>query len=280
MFVYYAYYQNTRFSYDKVSNERLFTIPELRNTSTPFLVDTSSCQIPHIDPFDKSVKRMLRNGTVLKCAVKDDLVYSNGNTIFINWKAVNNSQFKNRIKYCKYEVIWRPYNEMKHHNYFKFINESNEFVDHVDISNEFVRVKCYTGAGLHLYTNFFSFVHLKEDVEDRCEKNAIKFANTQKEQLNVLMLGVDSIARNNMLRYMKKTWSYLVNEINAIDLLGYNKVADNTFPNIVPMTVGKSVDQLPRNKSIWLMQMDDYNFIWNNYSAKGYRTFMPKITLS
>ncbi|VDI28237.1 Hypothetical predicted protein [Mytilus galloprovincialis] len=40
------------------------------------------------------------------------------------------------------------------------------------------------------------------------------------------------------------------NEINAIDLLGYNKVADNTFPNIVPMTVGKSANQLPRNKSL------------------------------
>ncbi|VDI26635.1 Hypothetical predicted protein [Mytilus galloprovincialis] len=177
------------------------------------------------------------------------------------------------MKYCKYEVIWRPYNGMYHHNYFKFINKSNEFVDHVDILNEFVRVKCYTGAGLDLYTNFFSFVHLKKDVEDRCEQNAIKFANTRKEQLNILMLGVDSIARNNMLRYMKKTWSYLVNEINAIDLLGYNKVADNTFPNIVPMTAGKSADQLPRNKSVWKMQIDDYNFIWNNYSAKGYRTF-------
>ncbi|XP_063420600.1 uncharacterized protein LOC134705813 [Mytilus trossulus] len=39
------------------------------------------------------------------------------------------------------------------------------------------------------------------------------------------------------------------------------------------MTAGKSADQLPRNKSVRLMQMDDYNFIWNNYSAKGYRTF-------
>ncbi|CAG2206651.1 unnamed protein product [Mytilus edulis] len=254
-------------------NERLFTIPELRNTSTPFLVDTSFCQIPHIDPFDTSVKRMLKHGTVLKCAIKDDLLYSIGNTIFINWKAVNNSRFKNEMKYCKYEVIWRPYNEIHHHNYFKFINKSNEFVDHVDISNEFVRVKCYTGAGLDLYTNFFSFLHLKKDIEDRCEQNAIKFANTRKEQLNILMLGVDSISRNNMLRYMQKTWSYLVNEINAIDLLGYNKVADNTFPNIVSMTAEKFVNELPRKESLRLVPMDNYNFIWNNYSAKGYRTF-------
>ncbi|VDI08852.1 Hypothetical predicted protein [Mytilus galloprovincialis] len=215
---------------------------------------------------------MFRKGTVLKCVVVNDLVYSNGNTIFINWKAVNNSQPKNAMKYCKYEVIWRPYNKKRHHNFFLFKNESKEFVDRIDISNEFIRVKCYTEGGLDVYTNFFSFVHLKADVEDRCEKNAIKFANTRQEQLNVLMMGIDSIARNNMLRYMKETWKYLVNTHNAIDLLGYNKVADNTFPNIIPMTAGKFENELPRNKSLRWPPMDNYNFIWNNYSAKGYRT--------
>ncbi|CAG2247955.1 unnamed protein product [Mytilus edulis] len=273
--VYYAYYQHFRSSQYKVleSNERLPTITEFRNTSGPFLVDTSACKIPYIDPFDKSLKHMFRKGTALKCAVINDVVYSNGNTIFINWKAVNNSQLKNRMKYCKYEVIWRPYNKKRHHNFFMFKNESKEFVDRTDISNEFIRVKCYTGGGLDVYTNFFSFVHLKADVEDRCEKNAIKFANTRQEQLNVLMMGIDSIARNNMLRYMKETWKYLVNTQNAIDLLGYNKVADNTFPNIVSMTAEKFVNELPRKESLRLVPMDNYNFIWNNYSAKGYRTF-------
>ncbi|CAG2196516.1 unnamed protein product [Mytilus edulis] len=203
----------------------------------------------------------------------NDVVYSNGNTIFINWKAVNNSQLKNTMKYRKYEVIWRPYNKKRHHNFFMFKNESKEFVDRIDISNEFIRVKCYTGGGLDVYTNFFSFVHLKADVEDRCEKNAIKFANTRQEQLNVLMMGIDSIARNNMLRYMKETWKYLVNAQNAIDLLRYNKVADNTFPNIVSMTAGKFLNELPWNESLKTATMNNFNFIWNNYSSKGYRTF-------
>ncbi|XP_071155419.1 uncharacterized protein [Mytilus edulis] len=267
--VYYAYYQHVWLGQYKVqeSKERLFTITEFKNTSAPFLVDTSACKIPYIDPFDKSLKHMFRKGTALKCAVINDVVYSKGNTIFINWKAVNNSQLKNRMKYCKYEVIWIPYNEKRHNDFFMVKKESKEFVDRTDISNEFIRVKCYTGGGLDVYTNFFSFVHLKADVEDRCEKNAIKFANTRQEQLNVMMMGIDSVARNNMLRYMKETWKYLVNTHNAIDLLGYNKVADNTFPNIVPMTVGKFVNELSS------FDFDNYNFIWNKYSAKGYRTF-------
>jgi hypothetical protein len=45
-----------------------------------------------------------------------------------------------------------------------------------------------------------------------------------------------------MMRYITKTRSYLLNEMSAIELVGYNKVADNTFVNIVPMTAGKYVD--------------------------------------
>jgi hypothetical protein len=60
--------------------------------------------------------------------------------------------------------------------------------------------------------------------------------------------------------------------MSAIELVGYNKVADTTFVNIVPMTAGKYVDQLPWNESIRWTSMDEYNFIWNNYSANGYRT--------
>ncbi|VDI25524.1 Hypothetical predicted protein [Mytilus galloprovincialis] len=82
-------------------------------------------------------------------------------------------------------------------------------------------------------------------------------------------MGTDSIARNNMLRYMKKTWTYLVNKLNAIDLLGYNKVADNTFPNIVSMTAGKFLNELSWNESLKTATMDNFNFIWNNYSSKG-----------
>ena len=86
------------------------------------------------------------------------------------------------------------------------------------------------------------------------------------------MLGVDSISRINMMRYITKTRSYLLNEMSAIELVGYNKVADNTFVNIVPITAGKYIDQLPWNESIRWTSMDEYSFKWNNYSGNGYRT--------
>jgi hypothetical protein len=85
-------------------------------------------------------------------------------------------------------------------------------------------------------------VHLKKEVEKGCKENFQKFENSRKEYLSILMLGVDSISHINMMRYMTKTRSYLLNEMSAIELVGYNKVADNTFVNIVPMTAGNYVD--------------------------------------
>jgi hypothetical protein len=43
--------------------------------------------------------------------------------------------------------------------------------------------------------------------------------------------------------------------MSAIELVGYNKVADNTFVNIVPMTAGKYVDQLPASFFYFFFQM-------------------------
>jgi hypothetical protein len=50
--------------------------------------------------------RDTNNGTELKCAVQEDLVYSVNGTIFINWEVVNISL--PTLTYCKYDVIWRP----------------------------------------------------------------------------------------------------------------------------------------------------------------------------
>jgi hypothetical protein len=37
-----------------------------------------------------------------------------------------------------------------------------------------------------------------------------------------------------MIRYMPETRKYLLQNMSAFELIGYNKVADNTFVNIVP----------------------------------------------
>jgi hypothetical protein len=87
-----------------------------------------------------------------------------------------------------------------------------------------------------------------------------------------MMVGEDSVSRNNMIRYMPETRDYILNKMSAIEFLGYSKVADNAFLNIVPMTTGKFVHELPWNASAVNVSFDRYDFIWYSFSKQGYRT--------
>jgi hypothetical protein len=62
--------------------------------------------------------------------------------------------------------------------------------------------------------------------------------------------------------------------LNAISLLGYTKVGDNTFPNLVPVLTGLAEEDLERAcpwPSAW-HKLDDCPFIWKDYASSGYRT--------
>ena len=122
--LYYANYQHvhdTRYDAYDTTDGRLFVIPtKINNSSAAFLVDTSVCKIPRVDPFDKSIKHLLKNGSALECETKVYIVYVEGNTIYIDWKAINESRFKDNIEYCRYDVIWRPYDVRKNHDFMEY----------------------------------------------------------------------------------------------------------------------------------------------------------------
>lgn len=241
-----------------------------------FLINTEGCKIQKLDPYDPLIKGHLKHGTELKCSVQEDLVYSVNGTIFINWEVVNKSL--PTLTYCKYDVIWRPPYEVKKHNFYTFVNESAQFVSNISVTDEFIRVRCFDENNTAIYTNVFSFVPTKTKVEEGCSERVKKYSKnkTKIEELSILILGVDSVSRSNMIRYMPETRNYLLQNMSAFELIGYNKVADNTFVNIVPMTTGKFVKELPWTEDMTNVPFDKYDFIWKKYSQRGYRTLFSE----
>lgn len=88
LFLYYSNYQHvhdTRYDAYDTTDVRLFVIPtKINKSSAAFPVATSVCKIPRVDPSDKSVKHLLKNGSALECETKVDIVYVEGNTIYID----------------------------------------------------------------------------------------------------------------------------------------------------------------------------------------------------
>jgi hypothetical protein len=99
--------------------------------------------------------------------------------------------------------------------------------------------------------------------------------------VSVLILGIDSVSRLNAERLWPKSLKIL-NEMNAITLLGYNKVADNTFPNLVPVLIGQSVEELndvcgwPTESKAYLEKFDECPFLWHTYANLGFRTMLAE----
>jgi hypothetical protein len=123
-----------------------------------------------------------------------------------------------------------------------------------------------------VYKNYHAFVPLKPEVEKLCQNTRKNIISKNKERLSVLVLGMDAVSRLNFHRQMPKTES-LLESMHAIELFGYNKVADNTFPNLVPVLSGLSEKEL--QQTCWpkaSSAFDKCKWIWKNFSAAGYRT--------
>ncbi|XP_061179332.1 uncharacterized protein LOC133187952 [Saccostrea echinata] len=234
------------------------------------------CKLPYLNPYDPAIKPIIGQ-TELKCKY-ESIIYENGQRLSVNWTAVKLSNVSSTFAYCTYKPISRPA-VVTDHNYFEYGQESVRFTESIDVADEFIRVQCYNSSHEVVFQSFHQFVLLKEEVEMRCNKAFKEHLHnkTVKETMNVILLGIDSVSRLQSIRSLKRTRAYLLDVLGAVELTLYNKVADNTFVNIVPMTLGKFIEEMPYNESVGSNEpFDKYNFIWKQFSMKGYRTLFAE----
>ena len=240
-----------------------------------FVVDTPGCKIPDVDPFDRSIRHLIIKAGVLLCNATSAATYVDGEHLRINRSALRH--YAERLTHCEYQVIYRPSEPSD--NMYQYSKTVVKFTTDVKVQGEFIRVACYGEQGGLLYQNFHAFVLTRPELEKRCDKahgEHLRRVKDPRDLFNVMMIGMDSVSRLNFVRQMPRTRRYLVQQLKAVELKGYNKVADNTYVNLVPMFAGKFVEELPWNESISSVPFDRYNFLWKNFSARGYRTLFAE----
>src|SRR5699024_2860750 len=101
---------------------------------------------------------------------------------------------------------------------------------------------------------------------------------------SVIFLVIESLSRLNYLRYLNQTRKALEDQLgNTFYLEGLNKMADNSYPNMVPLLTGRRLysGELSGNENYG--PYDDWPFIWKDFSRAGYLTSLhedyPKFTL-
>ncbi|XP_012139050.1 uncharacterized protein LOC100878029 isoform X2 [Megachile rotundata] len=221
-----------------------------------------------MDPYDSAIKRFIRKEEPISCEHGDHLplVESNDTALFVNPAAINHFYNKSEEVDCCWRPFWRTKDE---DNAVTYDNECFKFQNSTEISTEFVKVECSRNNEV-IYKDYHVFLPRLSTTEKRCEK--AKAANPKRDFLNLLIVGIDSVSRINFHRMMPHTVQAL-QSLGAVEMLGYTKVADNTYPNLVPVLTGLTEGEL--HDLCWQTKhktFDDCPFIWKNFSAAGYRT--------
>lgn len=92
---------------------------------------------------------------------------------------------------------------------------------------EFILVKCKRISNKKpevVYTNGHALVRRKHDVTERFKERDKNGSDNKTKPLSVLLIGIDSISRLNLIRAMPNTAQYLY-DTGWMELKGYNKVS-------------------------------------------------------
>ena len=97
------------------------------------------------------------------------------------------------------------------------------------------------------------------------------FKKTESNVPNVLLLAIDATSYVNFKRHFNKTQELLKGK-DFFELRGYNKVGQNTFPNMIPFLTGHHSRELVSDERLNRINFDDWPIIWKKYSEKGFLT--------
>ncbi|XP_044756231.1 uncharacterized protein LOC123314893 [Coccinella septempunctata] len=237
---------------------------EIGDNQKGYLIKTKGCKIPELPITNKHLESYFEFKYEGAHCNKDrpPLVASNLTSLFVlkaSFGSYNISQ-RSSLRCCYEELMRKEPKEGQSDRQYQFRNVCNEFDDSIVVEEEFVHVKC-TYNHKTIYEDFFAFVPMKTNIP----------RDFNREKLNVLIIGIDGISRINFHRQMKKSAGTLKN-LGFQEFLGYNKIADNTYPNLIAVLTGddeKTILETCRRSERYY---DNCSFIWDNFKNNKYVT--------
>ncbi|XP_058447813.1 uncharacterized protein LOC131428135 [Malaya genurostris] len=247
------------------------------NYNSSYFVNTVGCKMPSLPIMDEHIQKYVQKVDPLNCTPA--LIQSDSNTIWFQLTEEDIDKYYELTNATLIQCCYRSF-ERRSNNGVRMVGQDIcfDYGERMEIDSEFIAVICSHPSinNVIFYRDFFAFVPLKLDVENRCEKarNDLETKHVvDGDKLGVMILGIDSVSRLNFHRQMHKTAEFVIDRLKAVEMFGYNKVGDNTYPNLVPVLTGLDVDELaaaclPNSNSTF----DLCPFIWHKFAEAGYRT--------
>lgn len=221
------------------------------------------CIIPDLDPWDKSVLQYVWSPEPIQCDPAPDLAFVNDSGFVVlnqsSFQYYGDTSFK-----CVFMQLIRP----KHDDESVQFGSETALKLPAQVPADFFRLRCYTSGGKLVYETLKESCYVPPTV-----KATKADEDPSASKYSVFMFGIDSTSRLSAIRKLPKSFKYLTDELQAYVFKGYMKIADNTFPNTVPVLSGKrpGIDvSVPQGSKY---NLEKFPFIWENFSRENYATF-------
>ena len=259
------------------------TQPASELTSDSLSQTPSVCNFPEIDPFDPSIEKYLTRHPPLDCSSNvPNIVRLNNDKITIDpvklKEALVKVKSKGKLGFCQYKVVQR---HPKSDKTVIVTSTSDKFTTSIKLkkTEENIRVECYDTNATIISRSYFAIVRVdpgSEGIHDTSFRSHIE-KDSPAENLTILMIGLDGLAKQQFARAMPKTREFLVKELGALEMNKHSKLGYSTYPNVIPLLTGYTSEELeddPRwrlQQYLWMDQIQEA-FVWSDARRRGYRT--------
>ncbi|XP_053672941.1 uncharacterized protein LOC128723248 [Anopheles nili] len=249
-----------------------------------FIVWGPGCQIMDLNPVAKDVMRLFSKERFVPCSPKQPLTTIEQNfdndTVLVRFhRDQMEAYMPHYMRYvrCCYQSIERAGTKDKADKNFwvgECIAFNESFLLPSTVRNG-ILVRCKAGVSESskskkaIYTNVHALVRPQQSVRERMDRFN---GRTEKRPLSVLMIGIDSISRLNLIRAMPHTAQHLY-DTGWFELKGYNKIDDNTYPNLMAILTGYNNSlaySVCNPKKVG--QLEECPFMWKYFADSGYAT--------
>ncbi|KAJ6643681.1 hypothetical protein Bhyg_08646, partial [Pseudolycoriella hygida] len=254
--------------------------PTYNHQSVPpgFLVWSPECQMPSLDPLAADVMELFNKEKYEECSSVKPLTRIARNTttgaayLVLDERRRVSFYYKgnrnNKLDCCYQEIVRSGANKTADEKFN--LSRCIDFNKTIKLPPkiEFLLVRCKSG-GKATYTNTHAIVRDRPEIRETLNQYEVA---SEKRPLSVLMLSIDSISRLNLIRAMPMTAQH-VYDTGWFELQGYNKIADNTYPNLMAILVGYN-NTLAYDECQPTIpgKLETCPFIWQSFRDAGYVT--------
>ncbi|KAH7952682.1 hypothetical protein HPB49_000410 [Dermacentor silvarum] len=242
-----------------------------------YLIRTPECHIPAWDPFDPSVAHLYRKVADFVCPGRPTFLRVRPNAVLVADDALLWRHYKlkrSQVK-CTYREVFRNPNAPAHVADDRYnLSAPRQLTFGQPLKVHHAIVNCFHNHQ-EVLVQHVPLVPVSPELERKLERLQETSENSEAVKLNVLMVGVDSISNLNFERHMPRTKTFLKDVLGAVQLHGYTKIGDNTFPNIVALLTGHFLEYY-WNESLSRFTFDGLDFVWKDFAKRGYRSLFAE----